>query len=129
MPQQTGNERYAFYGRPFGKSLCHAWASGPLALYSSELFGLKPVTPGWGTFTFAPLAMDSLPWAAVCVPTPQGVIRAEFEGDRAKVEVPAGCAVVDAVGTRLCAAPGESAACFPFQRREGKWLPVAAKGK
>ena len=89
---QTGDDRYAFYGRPFGKSLCHAWASGPLALFSSDLFGLKPVEPGWKTFTFAPVAV--MPWASVCIPTPAGEIRAEFEGNHAQIEVPAGCAVV-----------------------------------
>ena len=101
---QTGDERYAFCGRPFGKSLCHAWAAGPLPLYSSELFGLKPVEPGWKAFTFSTPPV-SLPWAAVCVPTPAGTVRAEFEGDAARVEVPGGCAVVGPAGSPRLAAP------------------------
>ena len=121
--RHTGDERYGFYGRPFGKSLCHAWASGPLSLYSSDLFGLKPVTPGWKTFTFSPAAA-SIPWAAVCVPTPAGPIRAEFEGDAARIEVPPGCAVVDAEGVRRFAAPEEQSARVALRRQGAVWLPT-----
>ena len=121
--RQTGDERYGFYGRPFGKSLCHAWASGPLSLYSSELFGLKPVTPGWQTFTFSPVA-TSIPWASVCVPTPMGPIRAEFAGDTAQIEIPPGCAVVDAEGTRRFAAPEGQSARVSLRRHGPVWLPT-----
>ena len=119
---KTGDERYAFYGRPFGNSLCHAWASGPLPLYSSELFGLKPVEAGWKSFTFSPLVV-SLPWAAVCVPTPAGMIRAEFEGDTAQVEVPRGCAIVNSSSTLRVAAPDDRSKTFAFRRDGAIWLP------
>ena len=33
----------AFYGRPYGASLCHAWASGPAFLLPRVLMGLAPV--------------------------------------------------------------------------------------
>ncbi len=29
---QKGNDRYEFYARPYGKSLCHAWSAGPAFL-------------------------------------------------------------------------------------------------
>ena len=117
---QTGDARYAFYGRPFGKSLCHAWASGPLSLYSSELFGLKPIEPGWRSFTFSPLKV-ALPWASVCVPTPLGVIRAEMEAETARIEIPAGSAIVHAA--RRFVAEGRSE-LFSFRREGGGWVPV-----
>ena len=31
-PAQKENDRYEYYARPFGKSLCHAWSSGPAFL-------------------------------------------------------------------------------------------------
>lgn len=31
-PSEKGDEAYAFYGRPYGKSLCHAWGAGPVVL-------------------------------------------------------------------------------------------------
>ncbi len=36
-PANSGHQHYAFYGRPFGKSLCHAWAAGPVYLLSKAL--------------------------------------------------------------------------------------------
>jgi alpha-L-rhamnosidase len=44
-PSQSGDQHYSFYGRPFGKSLCHAWAAGPVYLLSKALMN---VTPGKG---------------------------------------------------------------------------------
>lgn len=41
-------KQYGFYGRPFGKSLCHAWSSGPAALIPSELLGIRPLSDGLG---------------------------------------------------------------------------------
>ena len=31
-PEEKGDERWLFYGRPFGKSLCHAWSAAPVFL-------------------------------------------------------------------------------------------------
>lgn len=47
-------KQYGFYGRPFGKSLCHAWSSGPAALIPSELLGIRPLSDGWATFEIDP---------------------------------------------------------------------------
>ena len=33
----------ALYGRKYGKSLCHAWSAGPIAIIAKELFGIKPI--------------------------------------------------------------------------------------
>ncbi len=42
-PNQQGKEKYSFYGRPYAKSLCHAWSAGPAAFLPSEIFGLLPL--------------------------------------------------------------------------------------
>lgn len=47
-------KQYGFYGRPFGKSLCHAWSSGPAALIPSELLGPPPLSDGWATLRDRP---------------------------------------------------------------------------
>ncbi|MCL2752095.1 MAG: alpha-rhamnosidase [Firmicutes bacterium] len=43
-PRQKGAEHYAMYGRPYGKSLCHAWGAAPLYLlgrYAKEMLRTK----------------------------------------------------------------------------------------
>ncbi len=44
-PAKSGDQHYAFYGRPFGKSLCHAWAAGPVYLLSKALWDVTPNPP------------------------------------------------------------------------------------
>ncbi|MEI6949070.1 alpha-L-rhamnosidase C-terminal domain-containing protein [Paraflavisolibacter sp. H34] len=92
----TANEpverQYSFYNRPYGKSLCHAWSSGPAALLSSELFGLKPLEDGWKKFTLRP-QLGNLGWASVCVPTHYGDIKVDIEKDVIQIDVPAGTAL------------------------------------
>jgi alpha-L-rhamnosidase len=41
-PSKTGAEHYAMYGRPFGKSLCHAWGASPIYLLGKYYLGVKP---------------------------------------------------------------------------------------
>lgn len=40
-PAQKGAERYAMYGRKYGKSLCHSWGAGPVYIIGRYLAGLK----------------------------------------------------------------------------------------
>ena len=67
----------AFYGRPYGASLCHAWASGPAFLLPRVLMGLAPVEDGWKTFRCRPVAG----FGDFCctVPTPAGTIEASWK--------------------------------------------------
>lgn len=39
---QKGMEKYAMYGRKFGKSLCHAWGASPVYLIGRYVVGLQP---------------------------------------------------------------------------------------
>ncbi|MHC4621144.1 MAG: alpha-L-rhamnosidase-related protein [Planctomycetota bacterium] len=88
-PKAKGAEHYAFYGRPFGKSLCHMWSAGPIFLLSGELFGLRALEPGWRRFTIAPHLAD-LQWMCVSVPTPHGNIEIDVDENKVFIKVPEG---------------------------------------
>ena len=90
-PRQNGAESYAFYGRPYAKSLCHAWSAGPAAFLVSEIFGLRPCEDGWACFTLDP-RLGSLQWACATVPTPHGEIGLSAEPNRMTLRLPAGTA-------------------------------------
>jgi alpha-L-rhamnosidase len=92
-----GDQRYAFYGRPYGKSLCHAWSSGPLHLLSLELFGLRPLKCGWAEFTVNP-SSSKLEWACVETPTPHGPIKVEVSGRHVTIAFPKGTTLVRGSG-------------------------------
>mmetsp|Transcript_38524 Transcript_38524/g.57752 ORF Transcript_38524/g.57752 Transcript_38524/m.57752 type:complete len:842 (-) Transcript_38524:213-2738(-) len=86
---EKDDEAYAFYGRPFGKSLCHAWGSGPAMLLPSTLLGIRPTADGWKEFT---VACDLAGLESVCasVPTPYGNICVEIDGNKVNIHVPGG---------------------------------------
>ena len=72
-PEQSGTEHYAMYGRPFGKSLCHAWGANPIYLFGKYLLGVKPTSPGYNHYVIAP-SLAGLDWIKGKVPTPAGTI-------------------------------------------------------
>ena len=76
-----------FYGRPFGASLCHAWASGPAFLLPRILLGLAPTADGWKEFRCTPRPG----YGDICctVPTPFGRIKAEWRGGKLHLDHPA----------------------------------------
>ena len=53
-PKETGQQQYAMYGDPFGKSLCHAWAASPIYLLGRYFLGVYPTSPGYGAFAVKP---------------------------------------------------------------------------
>ena len=53
-PTMTGAEHYAMYGSPYGKSLCHAWGSGPILLLCRYIAGVRSFDPVGGTFRVEP---------------------------------------------------------------------------
>ena len=66
-----GNERYRFYGRPWGKSLCHVWSAWPAFVFVSEAMGVKPTSDGWQTWEKKPI--PGAEGLEARVPTPHGV--------------------------------------------------------
>ncbi|GLI26605.1 hypothetical protein ARHIZOSPH14_08470 [Agromyces rhizosphaerae] len=109
----------AMYGRPFGRSLAHAWASGPAALLPEAVLGIRPLDDGWRTVLVEP-ELGELAWAAAIVPTPAGDLFVHADRVRLRVEVPAGV-TVRAAG-REFAGPGEVA----WDAAGGPTPPVSA---
>ncbi len=72
-PAESGSEHYSMYGRPFGKSLCHAWGASPLYLLGRYYLGVSPTAPGYSQYNIQP-SLGDLQWMEGKVPTPQGDI-------------------------------------------------------
>lgn len=90
---EKGEAHLAMYDRPFAMSHCHAWSAGPVFLLGGELFGCRPIEPGWAQFT---LEITDLPLAQAfgAIPTPHGEIRIERRGREATVQIPEGTVMV-----------------------------------
>jgi alpha-L-rhamnosidase len=88
-----GGSDHAMYGRPFGRSLCHAWSSGPAFLLPVTLLGIEPVDDGWTQIRVAPQLGD-VAWASAVVPTPHGVVEIAADHERSVLTVPDGITVV-----------------------------------
>ncbi len=81
-----GNEVYEYYGRPYGKSLCHAWSSGPAFLIPGVFLGVRPLADGWRKWEAAPCIPEFAPNARVTVPAPGGPIDVRFANGRQVAE-------------------------------------------
>ncbi|MDF7814154.1 alpha-rhamnosidase [Hymenobacter sp. YC55] len=88
-PAKKGAEHYAMYGRPFGKSLCHAWGASPIYLLGKYYLGVKPLTAGYATYEVVP-NLGGLQWMEGTVPTPQGDITLTASVKQLKVKGAAG---------------------------------------
>jgi hypothetical protein len=88
-PDESGAQHYAMYGRPFGKSLCHAWGASPVYLFGKYYLGVTPTAPGYGTYTVEP-ELGGLKWMQGAVPTPAGNIRLRVTEKKITVETVAG---------------------------------------
>ncbi len=72
-PAESGAAHYAMYGRPFGKSLCHAWGASPVYLLGKYFLGVKPLAPGYREFVAEP-QLGGLEWMEGTIPAPDGTI-------------------------------------------------------
>lgn len=73
VPGEHGAEKYAMYGRPFGKSLCHAWGASPIYLLGKYYLGVQPTSSGYQTFEVRP-NLGGLKEMEGTVPTPFGCV-------------------------------------------------------
>ena len=62
------------YGRPYGKSLCHAWGASPIYLLGKYYLGIQPVKAGYAEFSITP-TLGGLKWMEGTVPTPNGELK------------------------------------------------------
>jgi hypothetical protein len=88
-PAETGTEHFAMYGRPYGKSLCHAWGAGPLYLLGKYYLGVQPEEEGYKTFSIRP-TLAGLQWIEGVVPTPRGEIKVYRDARQIRVSASEG---------------------------------------
>ena len=53
-PTQMGTEHYTMYGKPYDRSLCHAWGSGPILILGKYIAGVKATSEGGKTYEVRP---------------------------------------------------------------------------
>ncbi len=92
-PKEGPDKMYTFYKRPYGKSLCHGWSSGPAALIPGELLGIRPLADGWKVFSVDP-KITSVKNMHAIIPTPQGDIEATLTAGQLSVKIPAGAQAI-----------------------------------
>ena len=84
VPSESGTQHLAMYGRPYGKSLCHAWGASPIYLLGKYYLGVRPTKPGYEEFEVRP-SLGDLEWMQGDVPTPHGMIHVEMNRHEVKV--------------------------------------------
>ncbi len=82
-------DHLAMYGRPYGKSLCHAWGASPVYLLGKYYLGVKPVKPGYKEFEIRPV-LGGLEFMEGTVPTPHGEIKVYMDRDTIRVHATEG---------------------------------------
>lgn len=88
-PDKKGAEHYAMYGRPFGKSLCHAWGASPIYLLGKYYLGVKPTAPAYSQYLIEP-KLGGLQWMEGTIPTPKGDIKLKVSTTQIKVTADTG---------------------------------------
>ena len=83
-PTDKGTQHLAMYGRPYGKSLCHAWGASPIYLLGKYYLGIQPVKAGYREFAINP-TLGGLKWMEGTVPTPNGEIKLFMDTKTIKV--------------------------------------------
>ncbi|MFM1879520.1 MAG: hypothetical protein RLZZ241_2386 [Bacteroidota bacterium] len=86
---QNGPEQYAYYGRPYAKSLNHAWSAGPAAILPAEILGIRLLEDGWRRVAIDP-NLGALKWVHVAVPLPKGLLTIDVEKNQITVALPKG---------------------------------------
>lgn len=77
-PGDNGVQHLAMYGRPYGKSLCHAWGASPVYLLGKYYLGIHPLKPGYSEYLVKP-NLGGLKWMEGQVPTPDGNIGVKMD--------------------------------------------------
>ena len=89
------------YGRPYGKSLCHAWGASPVYLLGRYYLGVEPTAPGYSAWIAKPVLAD-LEWMRGDVPTPFGPIHLDVDRHHVTITTPPG------IGTGQLIVAGQS---------------------
>ena len=84
VPGETGTQHLAMYGRPYGKSLCHAWGASPIYIIGKYFLGVRPTKPGYEEYEVKP-ELGGLEWMEGEVPAPFGKIRVKMTADEVTI--------------------------------------------
>ncbi|MBO6012765.1 MAG: alpha-rhamnosidase [Bacteroidales bacterium] len=98
IPPSPRAPHLEMYGRPYGKSLCHAWGASPVYLLGRYYLGVQPLQPGYGSADCrqrepaweARPNLGGLEWMRGDVPTPYGKIHIEVDAYTLTVSAPTG---------------------------------------
>ena len=104
VPTEHGTQHLAMYGRPYGKSLCHAWGASPLYLLGRYFLGIQPTKPGYEEFEVRPQLGD-LEWMEGIVPTPRGLISVRIDRHEVRVNSTADSGWLIVGNRRLAVSP------------------------
>lgn len=99
-PEDKGTQHLAMYGRPYGKSLCHAWGASPIYLLGKYFLGVKPIKPGYKEFSITP-DLGGLKWMEGTVPTPNGEISLYMNDREIKVKASEGKGYINFKSAKL----------------------------
>ena len=108
-PEESGVQHLEMYGRPYGKSLCHAWGASPIYLLGKYYLGVRPTSAGYATYVVEP-HLGGLEWIEGSVPTPHGTIdvymnrkqiRVKSSGGEGKLRLPNGKTVAINAGKEM----------------------------
>ena len=72
-PKKSGCEHLSMYGRPYEKSLCHAWSASPIYLLGAYRLGVRNTGVAYSTFDVRP-QVGGLKAISGKVPVPGGVV-------------------------------------------------------
>ena len=99
-PEETGTQHLAMYGRPYGKSLCHAWGASPVYLMGKFYLGVKPTKPGYAEYEVKP-TLGGLEWMEGEVPTPFGKVYVKMDARQVTVRSDGGKGTLLVDGKRI----------------------------
>ena len=85
IPEQNEEEKYAMYGDPYGKSLCHAWGAAPVYLMGRYMAGVYPLLPGYEEFAISPY-LEPFGEVRFQIPVCQGSVWVEKRGSKMTIK-------------------------------------------
>ena len=99
-PEESGTQHLSMYGRPYGKSLCHAWGASPVYLMGKYYLGVKPTKPGYAEYEVKP-TLGGLEWMEGEVPTPFGKVYVKMDARQVTVRSDGGKGTLLVDGKRI----------------------------
>ncbi|WP_274362150.1 alpha-L-rhamnosidase C-terminal domain-containing protein [Paenibacillus thermotolerans] len=66
-------------------SLCHSWASTPVQWISRYVLGVKPLEPGYESFSFEPVPLPGMSRCSGIVNTPRGPLHIQWKAEEGEL--------------------------------------------